>query len=118
VGSKVAFEQASIGIVKTEEYQRLKAAIERVLAPAQVEKFLKLLEKNKLRARQWEQVLERGLLEKVDEELRRSGATARALYEGLPLSDQGQVREFFLLAVDEQVEPALRAKYNRLYRYY
>jgi hypothetical protein len=113
----VAYEQAAIGIVKAEEFQRLKAAIERVLAPARVEKFLKLLEKNKLRARQWEQVLERGLLEKLDEELRRSGATARRLYDGLPVSDQGQVREFFLHAV-EQVEPALRASYNRLYRYY
>ena len=43
--------------------------------------------------------------------------TARTLYEALPVSDQAQVREFYLSKVEE-VDPALRAKFHKLYQYY
>jgi hypothetical protein len=34
----------------------------------------------------------------------------------LPVSDQGQMREFYLSKIEE-VEPALRVKFHKLYQY-
>jgi hypothetical protein len=39
------------------------------------------------------------------------------LHEALPVSDRSQVREFYLSKVEE-VDPALRAKFHKLYQYY
>jgi hypothetical protein len=39
------------------------------------------------------------------------------LYEALPVSDQAQMREFYLSRL-ESVEVALRHKFKRLYQYY
>jgi len=39
------------------------------------------------------------------------------LYEALPLSDQAQIREFYLSKVEE-VDAALRTKFHKLYQYY
>ena len=38
------------------------------------------------------------------------------LYGKMPASDQGQLREFYLTRLEE-VEPALRKKYMKIYRY-
>jgi hypothetical protein len=43
--------------------------------------------------------------------------TARSLYSSLPVSDQAQMREFYLSKLEE-VDPALRAKFHKLYQYY
>ena len=43
--------------------------------------------------------------------------TARALYRSLPVSDQSQMREFYLSKLEE-VDTALRAKFHKLYQYY
>jgi hypothetical protein len=43
--------------------------------------------------------------------------TARSLYGSLPVSDQAQMREFYLSKIEE-VDPALRAKFHKLYQYY
>jgi hypothetical protein len=40
-----------------------------------------------------------------------------AFYKKLGNADQGQIREFYLASV-EKVDPALRAKYLKLYAYY
>ncbi len=111
------FQQAPIKIEKVEEFEELKAALARIFAPEQIHKFLKNLESNGIRIRDFESVLAKKLLEKLDRPLAESGKTAQRLYQGLTLSDQGQMREFYLTKV-ETVDLALREKFNKLYRYY
>jgi hypothetical protein len=66
-----------------------------------------------IRARSLDAILAANVIDLVIES--KSG-TARALYESLPASDQGQVREFYLSKVEE-VDTALRAKFHKLYQY-
>jgi len=84
-----------------------------VFAPPRVEQFLKRLNSKGIRVRDFELVVASGVLEQVDEYLAKSGA--RKLYEALPTSDRGQLREFYLSKMEE-VDPSLRAKYQKLYR--
>ena len=112
----MGFEQATIKVENEKEFGELKGAIERVFRLELVEKFLKRLEKDGVPIRNWDKVLAQGLLERVDETLRKS-TTARKLYEGLPVSDQAQMREFYLSKLEE-VEEKLRTKYRKIYRYY
>jgi hypothetical protein len=42
---------------------------------------------------------------------------AQQLYQGLPVSDQAQMREFYLSKL-EGVDIALRHKFKKLYQYY
>ena len=112
----MGFEQATIKVEKEKEFGELKGAIERIFRLEQVEKFLKRLEKDGVPIRNWDKVLAKGLLERVDEALGKS-TTARKLYEGLPVSDQAQMREFYLSKLEE-VEEKLRTKYRKIYRYY
>ena len=81
------------------------------------DQFLKRVESSGLRVRDVEAVLSKGLLEKVDQSLAKSGNTAQQLYEVLTVSDQAQLREFYLSKIEE-IEPALRAKFQKLYSYY
>ena len=46
-----------------------------------------------------------------------SGRSARSLYDSLPVSDQAQMRELYLTAL-ESIELGLREKYSKIYRYY
>ena len=112
----VGFEQATIKVEQEKEFGELKRAIERIFRPEQVEKFLKRLEKDGVPIRNWDKVLSQGLLERVDEALGKS-TTARKLYEGLPVSDQAQMREFYLSKLEE-VNETLRTKHKKVYRYY
>ena len=112
----MGFEQATIKVEQEKEFGDLKGAIARIFAPELVEKFLKRLEKDGVPIRNWGKVLSQGLLERVDEALGKS-TTARKLYEGLPVSDQAQMREFYLSKL-EGVEVALRHKFKKLYQYY
>ena len=108
----MGFEQATIRIVREREFSELKTAIERVFNGEQI-KYLKALSSRGIRVRDLERVLASGALDKAAGN--REG-TAAALYGSLPVSDQAQVREFYLSKIEE-VDPALRAKFHRLYQY-
>jgi hypothetical protein len=111
------FEQAGIKIEKEKEFAALKASIERLLAPGLIDKFFKKLEKRSIRIRQFEKVLEQRIMEETDEALAKSGLVAKQLYESLPVTDQGQMREFYLTKIEE-VGPETRQKFHKLYSYY
>jgi hypothetical protein len=111
------YQQAAIRIEHEKEYQELKGAIQRAVGPEEMKLFLKRVESSGLRVRDVEAVLSKGLLEKVDESLAKSGKSAQQFYEALTVSDQAQLREFYLSKIEE-IEPALRAKFQKLYSYY
>jgi hypothetical protein len=115
--SQVGFEQAGIAIERPEQYEALRSSVERVFSAANVEKFLKQLVSNSVNVRDFETVLKKKLLEQVDSGLAKSGTTALALWQQLTVSDQGQMREFYLTRLEE-LDLALRQKYNKIYRYY
>jgi hypothetical protein len=115
--TNVSFEQATIKIEKEGTFAELRASIERALAADRAEKFLKRLESRGLRIRDLESVLQKQVLESVDLELKKSGKVAKALYQELPVSDQAQMREFYLSKL-ETVEIALRHKFKKLFQYY
>ena len=107
------FEQAAIKVEKAEEFARLQGAVEHAFLPQKVERFLKQLDRKGIRVRDFEAILAQRVLESVGE----SGLNARQLYESLPLSDQGQMREFYLSKL-ETVDQVLRHKFRKLYQYY
>jgi hypothetical protein len=114
-GGAVAFEQAAIKVEKEKEFEELKAAINRAFAPEVVEKFLKRVASGGLRIRDFDSVLAKGVLEQVDAlEKRRS---AKGLYAELALTDQAQMKEFYLSKIEE-VGPELRTKFQKIYQYY
>jgi hypothetical protein len=114
---KAIFEQAGIKIQKEQQFEALKQSIARALSPALIEKFFGRLEKKHVRIREFEKALDLKLLEAVDETLAKSGHSAKQLYEALPVTDQGQMREFYLTKIEE-VTPDLRQKFHKLYSYY
>ena len=110
------FEQAAIKVQQENEFQDLKAAVDVAFRPDQIQRFLRSLARRRVRIRDFDAVVERGILEKLDRALRASG-TAKILYGRLALSDQAQIKEFYLCKVEE-VGPELRAKFHKLYQYY
>ena len=112
----MGFEQATIKVEQEKEFGELKAAIERVFRPEKVEKFLRRVDKEGARMRQWDQVIAKGVIENVDDKFGKS-TTARKLYESLPVSDQAQMREFYLSKLEE-VSEELRTKFKKIYQYY
>ena len=50
----MAYQQAQIPVQKTEEFEHLRAAIERVFAPGAVEKYFKKLQSADVHIRQFE----------------------------------------------------------------
>ena len=111
----MTFEQAGIRVENEKEFGELKSGFTRIFAPNAVERFLKGLQSKSIRIRDFDLVLSSGVLERLDDGFASSGA--RKMYEVLPTSDQAQIREFYLSKIEE-VDPALRAKYQKLYRYY
>jgi hypothetical protein len=107
-----SFEQAVLKVEREREFAELKNAIGRAFAADKVESLLKRLAREKVRVRDWDSVLARGVLEKGE-----SGVRAQSLYESLAVADQAQIREFYLFQVEE-VSPKLRARFHRLYQYY
>ncbi|MHB1023608.1 MAG: hypothetical protein ACYC46_01335 [Acidobacteriaceae bacterium] len=101
------YEQASIPVVDEKVFDQVKHAIESAFASATVQAFLDSVERAKLRIRDFEQILQRGLL----------GSDVPSAYGKLGDSDQGQIRELYLRSL-EQVAPLLREKYLKLYAYY
>jgi hypothetical protein len=108
--SVASFEQAVLKVEKEREFEELKNAIGRAFASDQVEGLLKRLARHKVRIRNWDCVLAKGAFDKVE-------PGAKHLYESLPVSDQAQIREFYLFRVEE-VNPKLRERFHRLYQYY
>ena len=106
------FQQAEIRVEKQQEYQQLRAAIERAIAGSHTAEFLKQVKKAGLKVRQFEAVLDRKVLERCDRELAAAGA--RQLYETLGLPDQSLIREFYLERI-EQIDGPTREKYRQLY---
>ena len=111
------YQQAQIAVTKTEEFEQLKSAVERVLAPAAVQKFYSKLQSRAVNVREFEKIASAGVFEALDGSLKRSGKTAKQLYESLALSDQALMREFYLERI-EQVDMKVREKYRKVYRYY
>jgi len=109
-----SFEQAAIKIEKLKEFAKLQAAVEQAFLPENAERFLKQLDRKGIRVRDFDAVLAQRILEGVVEE---AELNARQLYESLPVSDQAQMREFYLSKL-ESVDIALRHKFKKLYQYY
>ena len=110
----MGFEQATIKVEKEKEYEELKSAIRHVFSAGRNEKFLKRMNREGLRVRDWDAVLAQRVLEHVADG---KASAARELYEALPVSDQAQIREFYLSQVEE-VDAKLRTKFQKLFRYY
>ncbi|HEY6351759.1 MAG TPA: hypothetical protein VI636_20365 [Candidatus Angelobacter sp.] len=113
----MAFQQAQIPVQKTEEFDELRSAIERVFAAGTIESLLKKLQSSNVRIRQFERALDKKVLEAVDPVLAQSRRTAKQLYGALALSDQALIREFYLERV-EKVDPEVRGRFQKVYRYY
>jgi len=111
----VGFEQALIKVEKEKEFEELKGAINRAFAPENAGKYLKRVASAALRIRDFDFLLAKGVLEQVEGVL--AGKSAKGLYEELALSDQAQIKEFYLSKVEE-VDRVLRARFHKLYQYY
>ena len=100
-------EQAVIPVADQQRFQAVRSAIDTAFSANKVREFLRSLERSKLRIRDFETVLGKGVL----------GANTAAEYHALPASDQGQIRELYLATL-EKVAPDLRAEFFKLYSYY
>ena len=98
------FEQAAIAVQDEPGYVQLHALIDLAFDSRDVEVFLHRLTRSKLRIRDFDAVLERGLL----------GKEAAQLYNALPVSDQALTRERYLQLV-EAVLPDLRQRFSKVY---
>jgi len=112
-GAMRSFEQAGIKVEKAQEFARLQAAVEQAFLPKKAESFLKQLDRKGIRVRDFDAILAQRVLESVGE----AELNARQLYESLPVSDQAQMREFYLSKL-EGVDVALRHRFKKLYQYY
>ncbi len=101
------FEQAVLPIQDEATYGKVHASLEKTFASAHIAGYLRNLQRNRLRARQFEAILASGLF----------GPEISASYAALGDSDRGHVREEYLSRV-EQVAPELRAKFLKVYAYY
>jgi hypothetical protein len=109
----MAFEQATIKVEKAQEFAELQAAVEQVFQSANTERFLKQMDRKGVRIRDFDGVLAKKVLESVAS----AKVDAAKLYQALTLSDQAQMREFYLSKL-ETVEQPLRHKFKKLYQYY
>ena len=101
------FEQAPIAVRNEQGYAQLHALIDAAFDTRDVEVLLDRTLRFKLRIRDFEGVMARGML----------GKEAAALYAALPVSDQALTRERYLRLV-EAVPVELRQRYFRAYAYY
>jgi hypothetical protein len=108
------FEQATIRIEKEREFGDLRTALEQTFATDRILKYLKVLDGRKIRIRSLDAALSADVIDAITGS---KAGTARSLYEALTVSDQAQMREFYLSKIEE-VEPVLRAKFSKLYQYY
>ncbi len=111
----MGFEQATIKVQKEAEFAKLQAAVEQAFLPDKVGRFLRQLDRKGIRVREFEAVLTARALE--DAVASRPDLSALQLYQALPVSDQAQMREFYLSKL-EGIDAALRHKFKKLYQYY
>ena len=111
----MSFEQAAIKIEKQQEFGKLQAAVEQAFLAENAERFLKQLDRKGIRIRDFDAVLSGRALEQAAST--KSEVSAWQLYQALSLSDQAQIREFYLSKL-ETVDTALRHKFRKLYQYY
>jgi len=100
-------EQPVLPIADPVAFGAVKTAIETSFSSGKVRDFLRSLERQGIRIREFEVVLGKGLL----------GPKTAGEYKRLPDGDQGQIREFYLASL-EKVAPELRQQFFRLYSYY
>jgi hypothetical protein len=101
------FEQAAIAVADEQGFTKLHALLDTAFDKRDVEVLLSKVASKRIRIRDFEAVLKRGLL----------GKEAQTQYAALPVSDQGLTRERYLRLV-EAVAPELRQRYFRAYAYY
>ena len=101
------FEKPVLEVQDSASFDVVRSAIQSALSSSSAAKFLKHLEGQRLRVRDFEAVLGKGLL----------GHEAVAAYGRLGDLDRGQIRELYLESV-EHVAPELRKKYLKVYAYY
>jgi hypothetical protein len=101
------FVQTVLPVEDEAHFAAVKASLEPLFASGNVAGYLKRVQRAKLRVRDFEGLLERGLL---------GSATAEA-YRALPDSDRGQARELYLSLV-EHVPQELRSRFLKVYAYY
>jgi hypothetical protein len=101
------FEQAAIAVKDQQTYSRLHDLVDAAFDPRDVEVLLNRVVRARFPIRDFESVLQRGLL----------GQEAIRLYAALPVSDQGLTRERYLRLV-EKVPGELRQRYLKAYAYY
>src|SRR5439155_15535890 len=111
-----SFQQAAINVEKEREFRQLRAAIERALLPEAAERFLKLLDRANIRIRDFDGILAARALEEAVKPVE-SATGAWKLYQALTVSDQAQIREFYLSRIEE-TDAHLRHKFKKLYQYY
>jgi hypothetical protein len=101
------FEQAVFAVQNEQGFEQLSQRIEAALAANRADLFLASVAGKKLRVRQFEQILEKGLL----------GKDSPELYKALPTSDQALIREKYLARI-EKVPVELRQRFLKVYAYY
>ena len=101
------FEQVAIAVQDQQGFERLHALIDAAFDLRDVEVLLTRVRRARLRIRDYESVLKRGLL----------GKEAPGLYASLPTSDKALTRERYLRLV-EKVPQDLRQRYLKVYAYY
>ena len=108
------FEQGLIKVEKEREFGDLKVAVEKAFAVDRVTKFLKELQSRGIRVRDLDAIF---AADAIDVASGGKAGAARGLYGALPTSDQAQMREVYLSKLEE-IDPAVRAKFHKLYQYY
>jgi hypothetical protein len=101
------FVQAVLPIEDEAHFALVKSSLEPLFASGRVAGFLSQVKRSGLRVRNFEGLLERGLL----------GASTAAAYQALGNADRGQTRELYLSLV-EQVPLELRTRFLKVYAYY
>ena len=101
------FEQAVFAVQNEQGFQQMSQRIEAAFAANRADLFLASVAGKKLRVRQFEQILDKGLL----------GKDSPELYKALPTSDQALIREKYLARI-EKVPAELRQRFLKIYAYY
>ena len=110
----MAFEQATIRIDNEQAFGELRAALDQLFSPDRITKYLKKLNSEGLRIRELDAIVASGSIEQI---AGLKPGRVRVLNQSLTVSDQAQLRELYLSKIEE-VAPELRAKFNKLFRYY
>ena len=106
-------EEASFGAQTEKEFAELKARITSAFAPGSVREYLRRVRKAGIRIRDFDSVLAKDVLDQREE----ASEKAKSLYQALTIRERAAIKEFYLFKVEE-VGPEVRAKFQRLYRYY